>query len=220
MTHSTKPRNRAYRCVVSVALLAAIVSCANESDPEPDPGPVPTTTTTETGRTVDPEPTPDNPSISLPSLPIGGDAEESSDSDHPNNQCVDVNWIVDQDSEATLKAGIEIEVTSFLFTPDIFVVSDAGCDDNNPSCTGFVFTEDAQVCNLAVDPTSDGAELTEDPTVGLTGIVNCTLEREECQAFADSAAEQNPSIPLLIPEVVPTDETTSPTDDLTDTSSG
>lgn len=219
MTHSTKPRNRAYRCLVSVALLAALVSCANEPDPEPDPDPAPTTRTTATGNTPDPEPTDDNPSISLPSLPIGGDAEESSDSDHPNNQCVDVNWIVDEDSEATLKAGIEIEVTSFLFTPDIFVVSDAGCDDSNPSCTGFVFTEDAQVCNLAVEPI-DGAEPGAKATVSLTGIVNCTLETQECEAFADSAEEQNPTIPLDVPEVVPTDETSSPTDELTDTSSG
>jgi hypothetical protein len=219
MTHSTKPRNRAYRCLVSVALLAALVSCANEPDPEPGPNPAPTTRTTATSNTPDPEPTDDNPSISLPSLPIGGDAEESSDSDHPNNQCVDVNWIVDEDSEATLKAGIEIEVTSFLFTPEIFVVSDAGCDDSNPSCTGFVFTEDAQVCNLAVEP-AEGAEPGTEATVGLTGIVTCTLETEECEAFADSAEEQNPTIPLEVPEVVPTDETSSPTDELTDTSSG
>lgn len=219
MTHSTKPRNRAYRCLVSVALLAALVSCANETDPEPDPDPAPTTRTTATSNTPDPEPTDDNPSISLPSLPIGGDPEESSDSEHPNNQCVDVNWIVDEDSEATLRAGIEIEVTSVLFTPDIFVVSDAGCDDNNPPCTGFVFTEDTQVCNLAVEPI-DGAEPGATATVSLTGIVNCTLETEECEAFADSAEEQNPTIPLEVPEVGPTDETTSPTDDLTDTTSG
>lgn len=220
MTHSTKTRNRAHRWVASVVLIAALVSCANETDPEPDPDPVPTTLTTGTGNTPSPEPTPDNPSISLPSLPIGGDPEESSDADHPNNQCVDVNWIVDDDSEATLRAGVEIEVTRVIFTPEVFLVADAGCDDSNPPCTGFVFTEDADVCNLAVEP-AEGAEPGTEATVGLTGFVTCTLEREECEAFADSAEEQNPSLgPLEVPEVGPTDETTSPTDDLTETSSG
>jgi hypothetical protein len=190
--------------------MAALASCSDDSSPEADPGLPDTSAPTETGDIPETETPVDNPSISLPSLPIGGNTTESADPDVPNNQCVDVNWIVDEGSGATLKEGIQVVVTSAIFTPDLFDEADTGCDDSNPSCIGYEFTEDAQACTLAVKPLEGAELLDENPFVALGGIVNCQLDAEECQAFADAVAtEQNLSIDLLIPEVSPTDDTTS-----------
>ena len=103
-------------------------------------------------------------------------------------------------------SGIAVEVTGFVFTPGVFVVADARCDDNNPPCPDFVFTVDAQVCNLAVAPSIDGDITVENSVVALAGNVNCRhVGPEECDRFANAAkAEQNLSIELLTPQISPT----------------
>ena len=93
----------------------------------------------------------DEPTLSLPALPIGGNLYSSIDGNHPDNQCTNVNWIVDSDA-ADLVSGIEVEVTGVAFDPVAFTVASTGCDDDAPPCPGFVFTADARVCNLAVAP--------------------------------------------------------------------
>ena len=57
-----------------------------------------------------------NPTLSLPSLPVGGDHYSSIDGNHPDNQCANVNWIV-QSETADLVPGIEVAVTGVDFEP-------------------------------------------------------------------------------------------------------
>ena len=58
----------------------------------------------------------DEPTLSLPALPVGGNHYSSIDGNHPDNQCANVNWIVDSDA-ADLVSGIEVEVTGVGFDP-------------------------------------------------------------------------------------------------------
>lgn len=209
-------RNRSCLWVAYVALLAAVTGCTDEVALEVDPGLPQTSVPAPNTNGPDPDdPNGQSPSISLPSLPIGGNANESADISHPNNQCVDVNWIVEPGSAATLSSGIAVEVTGFVFTPSVFVVADAGCDDNNPPCPGFVFTVAAQVCNLAVMPAIDGDMAVENSVVALAGRVDCQhVGPKECDRFANAAeAEQNLSIELITPQISPTASSTpSPTE--------
>jgi hypothetical protein len=201
--------NRSLGWLVSAILLAALVSCSDDPSEEVEPGPVDTTTPTETTGEPDPEPPTEQPTVSLPSLPIGGTANESEDVDVPNNQCVDVNWIVDQEGDALLVEGIEVQITGATFTPpELFVEAGAGCGGGNPPCTGYVFTDKAQACNLAVEPLPGAELLEETPFVALTGVATCELTQEECDAFGEAVAnEENLTIDLLIPEVATTETT-------------
>lgn len=80
-----------------------MAGCTDEVALEVDPGLPHTSVPDPNTNGPDPDdPNGQSPSISLPSLPIGGNANESADPSHPNSQCVDVNWIVEPGSAATL----------------------------------------------------------------------------------------------------------------------
>ena len=70
----------------------------------------------------------DDPTLSLPGLPIGGNLYSSIDGNHPDNQCTNVNWIVDS-AAADLVSGIEVEVTGCPLDPVAFTEASTGCDD-------------------------------------------------------------------------------------------
>lgn len=210
--------------VMAAAAWAVISACGNgPSDPEPNTGPFDTSAGAQTFETSVPVtdtggPDPDTggggPSVELPQLPIGGNADASTDPAHPANQCVNVNWIADQEG-AQIPAGVEVAVTGFVFGPDIFAVSDVGCSGANPSCVGYTFTTSDQVCDLAIEPLGVPADPAgETPSVSATGEVRCgEVAAAECTAFLEAvAAEQNVAIDLNFPAV----EDTTVIDDTTD----
>jgi len=214
-------RTRSCYWVASVALAAAVVTgCADgigtEVAPEVDPGPP--QTSSPSPNLTQPEPDPDDPveprpAVSLPGLPIGGSTAASVDAAHPDNQCVAVNWRAGDDGTADLTAGVAVRVTGFRFTPDVFVVAPWGCDDSRPPCPGFVFTQDAQLCNLAVAPRPDAEAA--NPLVTLVGELSCRqLEQHLCDRFAvEVAASENTTLDLLPLE----HSTSTPSDDPTGT---
>ena len=160
----------------------------------------------------------DRPTLSLPGLPIGGETYFSIDGNHPDNQCANVNWIVEADA-ADLAPGVEVTVTGFEFDPAVFTVATAGCDDNAPPCPGFTYTVDAQACNLAVAPIPGSDTSLDSYRFSLLGRVDCReLGSERCEAFrAAVAAEPKLSLGLDPPVIRTTaDDSEVPGDDGTD----
>lgn len=161
----------------------------------------------------------DQPTLSLPGLPIGGRTYLSIDGNHPNNQCANVNWIVDDDA-ADLAPGIAVAVTGFEFDPAVFTVASAGCDNDAPPCSGFVFTVDTQVCNLAVAPIPGSDTSLGSYRFALVGRVDCReIGSERCQEFQDAVAvEPGLSLGLDPPFAGTDDDDSDETDgDATDT---
>ncbi|MBA2444533.1 MAG: hypothetical protein H0V49_04290 [Nocardioidaceae bacterium] len=196
----------------------ALSGCANSStQPEAQPESLNTSAPATSAQGPDPDTGGGGgQAILLPRIPIGGNAAESADPEHPANQCVDVNWIADQEA-AEIPSGVEIVLTGFVFNPDIFAVAEAGCSGENPPCLDYVFSTNDQACDLAIEPLSMPDDLTsENPSVSATGEARCDdVESPECTAFVAAVeTEQNVAIPLNAPVVEETatwEETTDPT---------
>ncbi len=131
-----------------------------------------------------------------------------------------MNWIVSQ-ADAEIPDGVEVALTGFIFNPEVFTVSDAGCSGDNPSCVGYTFDTDNQVCDLAIEPLGIPAD--ESPTLSVAGAVTCDdAAGSTCATFlAAVETEQDVSIDLNFPEFeeTTTNETTDTeeTTDATDT---
>ena len=112
----------------------------------------------------------------------------SIDGNHPDNQCANVNWIVQSDA-ADLVPGIEVAVTGVAFEPVVFTVASTGCDDDAPPCPGFMFTADARVCNLAVAPIPGSDTNGSSYTFALHGRIDCReIGSERCHDFTTAVA--------------------------------
>ena len=142
----------------------------------------------------------DEPTLTLASLPVGGNHYASIDGNHPDNQCANVNWIVQSDA-ADLVPGVEVEVTGVAFEPVVFTVASTGCDDGAPPCPGFVFTPAARVCNLAVAPIPGSDTSGSSYTFALHGRIDCReIGSGRCRDFtAAVAAEPMLSLDLDAP---------------------
>ena len=176
---------------MATALVALVLGgCArDDSASEVDPaGSGSSATATETNG-PGPDTPVDDPTLSLPGLPIGGNLYSSIDGNHPDNQCTNVNWIVDS-AAADLVSGIEVEVTGVSFDPVAFTEASTGCDDDAPPCAGFVFTPDARVCNLAVAPIP-GSDTSGSFAFSLLGRVDCReIGSERCRDFTEAVAAE------------------------------
>ena len=132
----------------------------------------------------------DEPTLTLASLPVGGNHYGSIDGNHPDNQCANVNWIVQSDA-ADLVTGVEVEVTGVAFDPVVFTVASTGCDDDAPPCPGFVFTAAARVCNLAVAPVPGSDTNGSSYTFALHGRIDCReIGSERCRDFTTAVAAE------------------------------
>ena len=205
-------------CRLRVAVTATVVTlvaagCAqDDAGPEVDPADASVLTDSgdaaEAGGVEGPgadDPV-DRPTLSLPGLPIGGETYSSVDGNHPDNQCANVNWIVEADA-ADLAPGVAVTVTGFEFDPAVFTVASAGCRDDAPPCPGFTYTVDAQACNLAVAPIPGSDTSLASYRFSLVGRVDCReLGSERCGAFkAAVAAEPQLSLGLDPPVIGTTD---------------
>lgn len=138
------------------------------------------------------------PSVSLPSLPIGGNGSEP---DADGVQCADVAWRGEPDTPADLVPGVRVLVTDVVFAPAVFTLVEGACGSGLPSCAGFVFQSGARQCIVAVAPARDAADPGGPYSFGLSGTVECPgLNGRQCAAFAAAAANiHDQSIDLSAP---------------------
>jgi hypothetical protein len=161
------------RVGIGVAVVAMSVSgCANAPPrSEPAPGPLNTTAPSTSAALPAPDTGDVGVSVEVAQLPIGGSA--SDDTDIAGDQCVDVNWIVQQGA-ASIPDGVHITITAATFTPDIFSLADDGCSGTAPPCAGFTFQAGDQECVLAVAPNGDPFDTSGTaPVMSLSGKVTC-----------------------------------------------
>ena len=68
-------------------------------------------------------------------------------------------------------------------------MASTGCDDDAPPCSGFVFTPDARVCNLAVAPKPGSATDGPSYTFALHGRIDCEqIGSQRCHDFTTAVA--------------------------------
>lgn len=188
--------------LVEIALVgAALAGCvvAQPQQPEVTPN-VPSFSVPSTSS---PAPPPDTGraeiSVELAQLPIGGNV--SFDENTRADNCVTVNWIVEQDN-ARIPENVQIWISDAIFTDDVYALADSGCSGENPPCIGFVFDVANQTCDLAIAPTGNQPSSPDAPLhVSISGAVTCRDgESFECAEFLSAlVTESNLSIPLDTP---------------------
>ncbi|TFC26611.1 hypothetical protein E3O25_11090 [Cryobacterium sp. TMT1-3] len=117
------------------------------------------------------------------------------------DNCVTVNWIVEQDN-AKIPENVQIWISGARFTDDVYALADSGCSGENPPCIEFVFDIADQTCDLAIVPTGNQPSPPDAPlNVSLTGEVTCSDgESLDCAKFLSAVfTESNLSIPLDTP---------------------
>lgn len=199
---------------VGVAIWVVVSGCAGESS---QPEATPESLNTSAPITDTEGPSPDaggdgGTAVLLPKIPIGGNADVSADPGHPANQCVSINWIVDNEA-AQIPASVQVRLTGVTFDPPIFAVTEAGCSGSTPPCGGYVFTTGNQACDIAIEPLGISADPSGgSPSMSATGEVLCDdAESPECTTFLEAVAtEQNVAIDLNFPELSETTVSESP----------
>jgi hypothetical protein len=181
-----------------VAVVVLLAGCGDTRDADPGSAPA----TTEIADTPSVEPTgPETPvttreggggvSVSLPSLPIGGQSEP----DRGKRQCVPVNWLEPGD-KPNIPKGISVAVTSVRLTPaGLFDKGASGCG-GAPRCdSSFVFTSQRLACSVSVTAKGTG----ETARLSVSGAVNCPAG--QAQKCRDLVARVSPgSIEVVQPD--------------------
>ncbi|MEA5360535.1 hypothetical protein VA596_13390 [Amycolatopsis sp., V23-08] len=186
-------------CPALAAVLAfGVAGCSTPSSggTETSTTEVPPTTGTPSAEPTGPETprTADDAgvAISIPQLPIGGGADDSSARD----QCVTVSWL-----QPELLPDDGVEVTGIQVTPRGAFSVGGQCGDPK-ACAGFTFGAGADTCSVAVTArgTGGGARLT------VQGKAVCAPGKESsCQ---DLRSRVSPgSIPLTQPDPTATETT-------------
>lgn len=198
-----------HACVLLLTTFAvgALGACApsapsSEVAPVDDPN-----TSAPTMGTPDVEPDQPNgngqPSLSLPSLPVGGDSVPVEGS--PGLQCASVSWIVDPAGPAALRGGFSVTITGVATDPPDFRLSRQTCVEGTPSCFGYTFSADSgnPACVVAAWARRPGASA----ALVLSGTVHCSqLPLAACRDFV-TAALQVPGQVSLTDETTPAEET-------------
>jgi hypothetical protein len=138
--------------------------------------------------------------ISLPSLPVGGGADDS-DSVH---QCVTVSWKGQQD----IPDGVSVVVTAVQITPaGVFERGGGGCGGAANCGASFAFTSGRTACSVPV--TARGTD-GKSANLSLRGSARCPAgEERKCQDLAAHVTGQ--PIPLQQPRQRPSSsEVSSP----------
>ncbi|HEU5271896.1 MAG TPA: hypothetical protein VFU36_18385 [Jatrophihabitans sp.] len=120
------------------------------------------------------------PSITVASLPVGGDGGHDSNDPNPAQQCGSVNWLL-----GPLPADVVVELGDISFDPSgIFSLGGSGCPSDQPTCqSGTHWTTDNSGCGVPViqgDPNADSTV-----SIVVAGTVHCAS-----QAECDQLAEQ------------------------------
>lgn len=188
--------------LAEIALVgAALAGCAVAQPQQPEVTPnAPSSSAPSTSSLAPPPDTGGGEiSVELAQLPIGGNV--SFDENTFADNCVTVNWIVEQDN-ARIPENVQIWISGATFTDDVYALADSGCSGENPPCIGFVFDIANQTCDLAIAPTGNQPSSPDAPLeVSISGEVTCTEgESFECAKFLSAlVTESNLSIPLDTP---------------------
>jgi hypothetical protein len=191
---------RRFSVLVEIALVGAALTGCAVAQPQPEVAPDAPSASSPSSSSPDIAPPPDTGrgsiSVELPQLPIGGNV--SFDENTLADNCVAVNWIVDQDN-AKIPENVQIWIGGAAFTDDVYALADAGCSGENPPCIGFIFDVANQTCALAIAPTGIQPSSPDAPlAVSISGEVTCSDgESFECAKFLSAlVTESNLSIPL------------------------
>ncbi|HEV2778959.1 MAG TPA: hypothetical protein VGX25_06105 [Actinophytocola sp.] len=190
---------------VAAVLLTACGTQAEESS-EPTAPPVESTEST-VDPSVEPTDQPEKPqqpgggapSIPVPTLPIGGSADDDSQVD----QCVIANWL--GDSEVPEKVSILVK-TIDIKPPGVFDKTGSGCGGTTSCSGGFAFTSSRTKCSVAVRAK---AEHGRSARLVFTGALRCPAGQDRiCRDFVKKIKPQ--SIPLRQPGEPPSSEESPP----------
>ncbi|WP_347350974.1 hypothetical protein [Intrasporangium sp.] len=151
------------------------------------PPPEPTTTSSPTTASSPGTRGDGGPIVSLPRLPIGGDAV--TDEDDPALQCVAVSWIVTKSPYPDIPPGYAVEITGATFSGRGFEVVRGPCGSDAPACVGRIMRAGAIRCSLAVRARPD-ADPDVTVSVGLKGIAYCPSAGQRCRQFVDAVARE------------------------------
>ena len=174
------PADVAHRigCVVVVALLVAGCGGGTTASPDVSSGsesfnPSPTL---EGEGSESPQPPDDDVSISVPTLPVGGDSDVDG-----VDQCGHANWL-----GSPIPPGVEVSVTDVALDPaGIFGLEGDPCGSDEDGCAdSWTWTSDTQddECTVSVTQLVDTDETV---TLVLVGTVTCTSQ-SLCEEFAGS----------------------------------
>lgn len=175
--------------------LATDSSTSDQSTSEPGPEPAPTPEDTDP-TTPASSSSNSNPAISVARLPVGGGSALREDD--PTLQCAEVSWIANNNGE--IPRGTAVEITSPLFTPNVFKVVRGGCGSSQPNCVGYIFRSTAQRCDLLVRLVGTIPQDTS-PSVGFKGLVYCPRnDSPTCRQFVAALGDQPQiSVQLTVP---------------------
>ena len=106
------------------------------------------------------------PSITVASLPVGGNADQ--DPENPLQQCASVNWLL-----GSLPSGVVVRLGDVSFDPSgIFQQGGSGCGSNQPVChAGTTWTKDGSSCSLPVTQLDESSAA--DVTLLVPGKISC-----------------------------------------------
>lgn len=138
------------------------------------------------------------PSIPVPTLPVGGDGDDSE-----VHQCVIVNWLGD----SAVPKNVSVLVQAIQITPAGVFDKGAGCGGTTACGGGFAFTAARTKCSVAV---TAKAEHGRTARLSLGGVLRCPTGQERmCREFAGTITPQ--SIELRQPGEPPTTDENPPT---------
>jgi hypothetical protein len=154
---------------------------------------------------------PSKPSISLASVPIGGQSQN----DGEPQQCVEVSYLGNVD----IPEGVEISVTGASFKPRVFETGGDACSGEAPLCLdgGVTYTADSTgPCLIPIRFV--GTESVDNARLSVSGRVKCPVgQAEKCRDLAAQLREDRQTISGLYADAPETTEPTE-TSDETETS--
>lgn len=154
--------------------------------------------------------------INTPSLPIGGNSQDSEDAE----QCAQASFL--GDGENSIPSGVSIVVTGAVFSTGVFEVGGDGCADfDDPPCLdSFIFTKDnTGRCMVPVrtDATAPSDSGDRQDGLSLAGRLECPDDQEAaCRDLARRLEKDDQTIDLFAP-IEETTETTTESTETTET---
>jgi hypothetical protein len=167
---------------VAVGLLTAVLlvgGCGSDSEPRNEP-------VSQAGANDDvdaPNPGGDQPSATLPGLPIGGLVPDTALTTTDPSGCGTVAWVGPGEQ---IPEGIEVAITKFHL-PDHVSVDASACAGAEPACLGGVtFWTGQTSCNLGVRWTGETPATLE---IGADGTAYCD-DQAACDQFKEELVTQ------------------------------
>lgn len=198
---------RVLRCgLLAAAMTLPLVACDSQetADSPPEVTSTGSPATEGTGPEEPGKPV-DGVSVSLPGVPVGGDADD----DSQVQQCVTASWLGDED----IPEGVFVVVTGVRVVPaDVFDIDGSSCGGIVGCTESFAFTAEQDSCSVSITAT---ATEEREADLLLSGKARC-VDRyaQRCKDLAANSTEK--TIALTQPYEPPDEETNEETDEETD----